>query len=63
MYSKIVNPQTNRLVNITSKYGKLIIKKYLQKLYGGGGNVDDNVPNYLKELGEKAMNKKEKYVV
>ena len=35
MYSKIVNPQTNRLVNITSKYGKLIIKKYLQKLYGG----------------------------
>jgi len=60
MYSKIVNPQTNRLVNITSKYGKLIIKKYLQKLYGGGGNVDDNVPNYLKELGEKAMNKKEK---
>mgnify|MGYP001455419327 CR=1 FL=1 len=60
MYSKIKNPQTNRLVNITSKSGKSLLKKYLQKLYGGGGNVDDNVPNYLKELGEKAMNKKEK---
>ena len=35
MYSKIKIPQTNRLVNITSKSGKLIIKKYLQKLYGG----------------------------
>tara|TARA_B100001094_G_C18128523_1_gene770866 strand:- start:2 stop:1459 length:1458 start_codon:yes stop_codon:yes gene_type:complete len=35
MYNKIINPITNRKVSITSRCGKLILKKYLQKLYAG----------------------------
>ena len=29
MFSKIVNPETGRLVSINNKFGKLILKKYV----------------------------------
>lgn len=35
MYNKIVNPRTNRKVNINSKLGKYILKKYLSFIDGG----------------------------
>lgn len=35
MYNKIVNPSTNRKVNINSKLGKYILKKYLSFIDGG----------------------------
>ena len=34
MYSKIVNPLTNKYVNINSKLGQYIIQKYIE-LIGG----------------------------
>ena len=35
MYQKIVNPVTNRFVNLNSKLGKKILKTYLLTLKGG----------------------------
>mgnify|MGYP001401249670 FL=1 len=55
MYSKIVNPQTNRLVNISSKCGKLIIKKYLQKLYGGGTQTTEDPTEDVKNEEETSQ--------
>ena len=39
LYNKIYNPSTNRMVNITSKTGTNIIKKYLQISQFGGYNI------------------------
>merc|ERR1712224_672870 len=38
-YNRITNPETNRKVNITSKLGKYILKKYLF-LINGGNRLD-----------------------
>lgn len=35
MYSKIVNPETNRLVNINGQMGQQILRNYLNVLRGG----------------------------
>ena len=40
MYNKIVNPNTNRLVNINSKLGKTILKNYV--IYNIGGSSSDS---------------------
>ena len=37
-YHTIINPNTNRRVNITSKLGRQILNKYINQL---GGNNDD----------------------
>ena len=42
MYSVIVNPKTGKLVDIFSKKGKIILKKYLNQL-GGSGNGSNHV--------------------
>ncbi len=39
MYSKIVNPETGRKVNIDSKLGQTILKKYLDNIKGGNGSA------------------------
>ena len=45
MYSKIVDPETNRVVYVSSKLGKKIIRKYLFVLNGGaGGGAADSYP-------------------
>ena len=41
MYLRIVNPLTNRKVNINSKLGKIIVKKYINNLKKEGGSVAD----------------------
>ena len=42
MYLKIVNPLTNRKVNINSKLGLIILKKYINNLQKeGGSNIDE----------------------
>ena len=38
MYTKIINPETSRKVNINSKLGKSILKKYIKQFYGGSSN-------------------------
>ena len=38
MYSKIVNPETNRVVYVKSKLGKKIIKQYMVVLSGGSAS-------------------------
>lgn len=35
MYSKIINPDTGREVNINGKIGRLVLKKYIYRLRGG----------------------------
>ena len=42
MYSKIINPKTNKLVNVNSKIGKGILNKYITILDGGfqGARLD-----------------------
>lgn len=35
MYSKIINPDTGRKVSINGKIGKLVLKKYIDRLRGG----------------------------
>ena len=47
MYKKIVNPKTNRSVNINSKLGKQIIMNYYKNLVGGGptGKREGNLPD------------------
>ena len=39
MYNKIINPQTNKSVNINSVVGKSILKKYLHILLGGSRSL------------------------
>ena len=39
MYNKIINPKTNRAVNINSKQGKSIMTTYYNILKGAGENV------------------------
>ena len=48
LYHKIVNPETGRSVNINSKLGKRIIKKYINNQSGGGGN--NSVKDYKKKI-------------
>ena len=40
MYKKIMNPLTNKKVNIYSKLGKQIIRNYL-RIFNGGGTVKE----------------------
>ena len=54
MYNKIYNPETNKYVNITSKRGKNIIKKYLQNLKGG----ENDPQNLVKEILHKLLNQR-----
>ncbi len=42
MYSNIVDPETNQTFNITSKYGKKILRKYINQL--GGSATKEDVP-------------------
>ena len=46
MYKQIINPETNRNVNINSVVGKTILNNYVKKLHGGGqqGIVDLDPP-------------------
>ena len=48
MYEKIVNPKTNRLVNVNSKLGKSIIKSYYNAIVTGGSS-NDGWENPLKD--------------
>ena len=52
MYSKINNPITNRKVNINSKKGKIILKKYINQLGGAVGSCitckdEKNIGTYV----------------
>lgn len=40
MYNNIINPKTNRKVNINSKLGKFILTNYFNKIYGGAKNKE-----------------------
>ena len=40
MYNTIINPKTNRLVNINSKLGKSIVINYFNKINGGAKNKE-----------------------
>tara|TARA_Y100000385_G_scaffold244093_1_gene261946 strand:+ start:4934 stop:5719 length:786 start_codon:yes stop_codon:yes gene_type:complete len=50
MYSKIVNPKTNRKVNISSKLGKNILKNYYSILKYGGTWRDGQEPKPSKNI-------------
>jgi hypothetical protein len=50
MYSKIVNPKTNRKVNINSKLGKNILKNYYSILKYGGTWADGQQPKPSKNI-------------
>merc|ERR1712072_1293369 len=63
-YNKIVNPETNRKVNISSSLGKKILKKYLLVLKGGSPKLGPHdghenaflwTPPYSSELEEPAL--------
>jgi len=43
MYNTIVNPTTRRKVRSNSVLGRKIIKKYIQQIGTGGGDVGDGV--------------------
>ena len=63
MYSKIVNPLTNKYVNINSKLGQHIILKYIELI--GGAIIIPNpgpAPNSIINPEEKRriQNKKKK---
>ena len=45
MYNRIINPKTNRKVNINSKLGKYILKKYLFFINGGATNENTGATN------------------
>ena len=38
MYSKIINPETGRMVNVDGRLGKEILKNYLNVLHGGASS-------------------------
>ena len=44
-YKYIVNPLTNRKVNVNSKSGKSIIKSYKNNMKGGVLNADSFLPS------------------
>ena len=48
LYHKIVNPETGRSVNLNSKLGKRIIKKYINNQSGGTGN--NGAKDYKKKI-------------
>lgn len=52
MYNKIYNPETNKYVNVNSKKGKSIVKKYLQNLNGG----ENDPKNLVKDILHKLLN-------
>ena len=41
MYTKIINPETNRKVSINSKLGRKILTNYLSILKGGVNQVTE----------------------
>jgi hypothetical protein len=55
MYQRIVNPETGRLVNITSQLGQKIINRYLMQI--GGGYVDCDKGRGAKKRCRKADKK------
>lgn len=64
MYNKIVNPKTNRKVNINSKLGKNILKNYYSILkYGGtwrdgrGSKPSENIKKMIKDSEASDMEK------
>ena len=69
MYEKIVNPKTNRLVNVNSKLGKSIIKSYYNAIVAGGSSQDGwenplNDPEatwsaVMQKLGERIKKRKD----
>jgi len=64
MYSKISNPITNRNVNIYSKKGNLILKKYLTKLSGGSSKSNDNFFDMLEKFqGERMDDQRSSHIV
>ena len=54
-YSRIINPETNRNVNIKSCLGKKILKKYLEQIGGVSSSYDKNRDGYM---FEKVFNEK-----
>lgn len=60
MYNKIYNPETNKYVNIYSKRGKNIVKKYLQNLEGGENKSEDLVKEILHKLLKERNNNQNK---
>ena len=64
MYQYIVNPENNKKINISSKSGKDIIKKYIKILIGGSSNEkrtvkSKNIYIYLHENKHKFRIKKD----
>ena len=53
MYTTIINPYTNRKVNISSKLGRSIIHNYLNYLQRGGMHVGFIYINLKKSIQEK----------
>jgi hypothetical protein len=53
MYRKIINPKTNKLVNVNSKIGKGILNKYMIRLMRGGASpsppYDTGLPAHLRD--------------
>ena len=55
MYNKIVNPLTNRKVNITSKIGRKVLKNYLNQLGGALNSSTCGTPSVQPNIGEVAL--------
>ena len=55
MYKKIVNPLTNRQVDVKSKLGKSIIDKYYKVLIGGGPNKSNCSSRKKKECKDECI--------
>jgi len=39
MYSKIINPETGRAVNVNGRIGRQVLKKYINAMNGGEGRI------------------------
>tara|TARA_Y100000385_G_scaffold281767_1_gene335126 strand:- start:13041 stop:13841 length:801 start_codon:yes stop_codon:yes gene_type:complete len=57
IYSKIINPKTNRKTNINSKLGKKILQEYLKEINGSGINKDE-ICEYIMDKGKKIPRRK-----
>ena len=50
-YNKIKNPETNRMVKISSRKGKELIQKYIKMIcYTGTGSINKNGNHSLTDL-------------
>lgn len=67
MYKVIIEPKTNRIININTEKGKYIISNYIKFLYGGGrppkrsNKIPQKISEILKDKVENRQRNKDRY--